>query len=168
MASGERDEEIGMRVHFPKRIERAIAKPVAASPTICVDLTMRSEIDAISRLVDRLMCLIRLTHCAPGDERDVEIALREALANAVLHGNKEDIHKRVHIDCLVHPGRDLCIAIKDEGSGFDPAKVPDPTTAENMLSETGRGIHLMRMLMDGVEFEDGGREVRLQKFLSRS
>src|ERR1700723_1902766 len=165
---GECDEGRVMRVHFQDRIEPLIIEPIVGASGVCVSMTMRSEIDAISIVVDRLMSVIRLPHCLPADERDVEIALREALANAVIHGNKEDLQKKVHIDCHVHPGRELSFVIRDEGSGFDPLEVPDSTTAENILSEKGRGIHLMRMLMDGVQFEDGGREVRLQKFLSRS
>lgn len=154
-------------LHFQNGIVPEIAKPALAGPVLFVGLTMRSEVNAISPLVDRLMSLIKMSHCVPGDVRDVEIALREALANAVLHGNKEDIKKKVHIDCRVHPGKELSLVIKDEGSGFDPMKVPDPTKAENILSETGRGIHLMRMLMDSVRFDDGGREVRLRKGFKR-
>jgi serine/threonine-protein kinase RsbW len=150
-------------VHFQDGIVPVIAKPVVAGPTIYVGLTMRSELNAISHVVDRLMFLVELSHCAAENERDVEIALREALTNAVLHGNKEDVQKKVHIDCQVHPGREVSIVIRDEGSGFDPMNVPDPTKPENILSEKGRGIHLMRMLMDRVQFDDGGREVRLQK-----
>jgi serine/threonine-protein kinase RsbW len=155
------------QVYFQRRIVPISVKPVVAGPALYVSLTMRSEIKAISPSVERLMSLIKLSHCVPGDERDVEIALREALANAVLHGNKEDIRKKVHIDFHVHLGREVSIVIRDEGSGFDPMKVPDPTTAENILSETGRGIHLMKMLMDSVQFDDGGREVRLRKGFKR-
>jgi len=154
-------------LHFQNGIVPVIAKPDVAGPVLIVGLTMRSEVNAISPLVDRLMSLIKMSHCVPGDDRDVEIALREALANAVLHGNKEEIQKKVHIDCHVQPVKELSLVIKDEGSGFDPAMVPDPTKTENILSETGRGIHLMRMLMDSVQFNDGGREVRLQKGFKR-
>jgi serine/threonine-protein kinase RsbW len=154
-------------MHFQNRIEPLIIQPMVGSPGVCVSLTMSSEIDAISLVVDRLMSVMRLPHCLPADERDVELALREALANAVIHGNKTDPRKKVHIDCHVHPGRELAFVIRDEGSGFDPSKVPDPTKAENILSEKGRGIHLMRVLMDEVHFDDGGREVRLQKYLRK-
>jgi serine/threonine-protein kinase RsbW len=75
-----------------------------------------------------------------GDDSDVEIALREALANAVLHGNKRDIHKKVHVSCRIRPGKDLSIVIRDEGNGFDPAKIPDRTAVDNVNSENGRGI----------------------------
>jgi serine/threonine-protein kinase RsbW len=138
-------------------IEKRIAEPRHAGPTLYVTLTMRSEIKAISPLVDQLMPLIKVSHCVAGDTRGVEIALREALANAVLHGNKEDVQKKVRISCRVHPGKGLSIVIKDEGNGFDP------TTVENINSVKGRGICLMNAFMDEVHFDQGGTEVRLQK-----
>jgi serine/threonine-protein kinase RsbW len=148
--------------------EQKITEPRHAGPTIYVSLTMRSEIEAISPLVDRLMPLIRASHCVSGDHSDIEVALREALANAVLHGNKRDIHKKVHLSCRIHPGKDLSIVIRDEGNGFDPAKIPDPTAVDNVNSENGRGIRLMKLFMDAVSFEQGGCEVRLQKGLNRN
>jgi serine/threonine-protein kinase RsbW len=132
-------------------------------PTLYVGLTMRSEIEAISPFVDQLMPLIKAGHCVPGDECDIEIALREALANAVLHGNKQDVRKKVHVSCSISPGKELSIVIQDEGNGFDPAKIPDPMAVDNINSENGRGIHLMKMFMDAVHFDYGGSEVRLQK-----
>jgi serine/threonine-protein kinase RsbW len=152
---------------FEDGFESVAAESFRVGPTLHMGLTIRSEIEAISPLVDRLMPMIKLSHCVPGDERDVEIALREALANAVLHGNKQDIQRKVHFSCRIHPGRELSIVIKDEGSGFDPSGVPDPTSVENVLSENGRGIYLMKMLMDEVRFEHGGTEVRLQKGFKR-
>src|SRR5271155_4449254 len=145
------------------RFQQKITEPCNAGPTLYVALTMRSEIEAISPLVDQLMRLIKAGHCVPGDECDVEIALREALANAVLHGNKQDIRKKVHVSCRIYPGRELSIAIQDEGNGFDVAKIPDPTGVDNIDSENGRGILLMKRFMDAVHFDHGGSEVRLQK-----
>jgi anti-sigma regulatory factor (Ser/Thr protein kinase) len=71
-----------------------------------VDSWMRSEVRAISPLVDRLMRLIEGSLCVPGDEFDVELALREALNNAVVHGNREDPETKVHIRCRCQPGKD--------------------------------------------------------------
>ena len=121
-------------------LEQKIAEPRHAGPTLCVDLTMRSEIEAISPLVDQLMPLIRAGHCVSGDDSDVEAALREALANAVFHGNKRDAHKKVYVSCRIRPGKELSIVIRDEGNGFDPATIPDPTAADNVNSENERGI----------------------------
>jgi serine/threonine-protein kinase RsbW len=143
--------------------EQKISEPRQIGPTLFVALTMRSEIQAISPLLEQLLPLIKISHCVPGDERDVEIAVREALANAVLHGNEQDAQKKVHISCRIRPGRGLTIVIKDEGSGFDPRHVPDPSTLENLNSEKGRGICLMNAFMDEVHFDAGGTEVRLRK-----
>ena len=151
---------------FQHGFEQEIAEPRHAGPTIYVSLTMRSEIEAISPLVDRLMPLIRASYCISGDDGDIEVALREALANAVLHGNKRDIRKKVHVSCRIRRGKRLSIVIRDEGNGFDPAKIPDPTAVDNVNSENGRGIRLMKMFMDAVSFEQGGCEVRLEKELN--
>jgi serine/threonine-protein kinase RsbW len=120
-------------------LEQKIAEPRHAGPTLCADLTMPSEIEAISPLVDQLMPLIRAGHCVSGDDSDVEAALREALANAVLHGNKRDTRKKVYVSCRIRPGKELSIVIRDEGKGFDPAKIPDPTATDNVNSANGRG-----------------------------
>lgn len=143
--------------------KKEIRKPDGTFPTLYVGLTMPSKIEAISPFVDRLMGLIQRSHCVPGDPVDVEIALREALANAVLHGNRQDVQKKVHISCRIRPWEQLSIVIKDEGSGFDPEQVPDPTTSGSILSYGGRGICLMKTFMDLVHFDLGGTRVRLQK-----
>lgn len=148
---------------FKDNLESPAAETVCIGPTLHVSLTMRSEIDAISPLVDRLMSLIKISRCVSGDERNVEIVLRQALANAVLHGNRQDIQKKVHISCCVHPGRELSVVVKDEGSGFDPSGVPEPRAVEKIHSESRRGILLMNALMDDVRFERGGTEVHLHK-----
>jgi serine/threonine-protein kinase RsbW len=150
-------------MEFNENLDSQVAEPVCIGPTLYVSLTMRSEIDAVSELVDRLMPLIKISHCVRGDESEVEIAVREALANAVLHGNKQDVEKKVYISCFIRPGSDLSIVIRDEGDGFDPSAVPDPTAVENVNLETGRGIFLMNVCMDDVHFERGGREVHLYK-----
>jgi serine/threonine-protein kinase RsbW len=152
----ERSREMGFKDNF----ESPAPETVCIGPTLHVSLTMRSEIHAISRLADRLMPLIKISRCVSGDERNVEIALREALTNAVLHGNKHDIQKKVHISCCIHPGRELSIVVRDEGSGFDPSEV---TAIQNLHCETGRGIFLMSVFMDDVHFERGGTEVHLRK-----
>jgi serine/threonine-protein kinase RsbW len=140
----------------------AIVERGVIGPTLYVGLTMRSATEAISPLVDRLMKLIKVSHCVSGDGCDVEIALREALANAVLHGNRQDLRKKVHVLCRVNPGRELSLVIRDEGSGFDPVRVPDSTASENINLEGARGICLMNAFMDEVHFDQGGTAVRLR------
>ena len=131
-------------------------------PYIQWELSLQSEVCATSPFVDTLMQLIRKGRCVPGNEDDIEIALREALANAVIHGNHEDNGKRVFVSCCC--GTDeVSIVIKDEGQGFDIGEVPDPTAPKNIKSSHGRGIYLMKTLMDEVRFEQGGAVVYLRK-----
>src|SRR6266481_1265843 len=109
-----------------------------------------------------LMRLIRKCRWGPGNEKDIEIALREALTNAVIHGNHEDPEKQVYVGC--RGGTDeVSIVIRDEGQGFDSGDVLDPTTPENIRSSHPRGIHLMKILMDEVRFERGGTVVYMRK-----
>ena len=130
-----------------------------------VDSWMRSEVRAISPLVDRLMPLIKRSQCVPGQEFDVELALREALDNAVVHGNLEDPETKVHIRCRCEPGKEISIVVTDQGKGFDLGKVVGNGLASGPASEHGRGIQLMKAYMDDVHFERGGSEVHMRKRL---
>jgi len=124
---------------------------------------VRSEIGQISPLVDWLMKLIVASCCVCGEEEFVELALREALSNAMLHGNRGDASKLVHVRCRCDRG--LSVVVKDQGKGFDPNRVPDPLAFENLGAEHGRGLHLMKLAMDEVSFERGGTEVHMRKKL---
>ena len=124
---------------------------------------VQSEIGQISPLVDWLMRLIVASGCVCGEEEFIELALREALSNAMLHGNRADASKLVHVRCCCECGRGLSVVVRDQGQGFDPNKVPDPLAFENLSAEHGRGIHLMKLAMDEVFFERGGTEVHMRK-----
>ena len=128
-----------------------------------VDSWMPSAIQAISPLVDRLMRLIEGSHCVPGAEPDVELALREALDNAVVHGNQEDPETKVHIRCRCQPGEEISIVVTDQGKGFDFEKIVGNGIARGPAAEHGRGIQLMKAYMDDVHFARGGSQVRLRK-----
>ncbi len=96
------------------------------------------------------------------------MALREALANAIKHGNEQSLQKRVHLEMDVK-GKSLRIRIWDEGEGFDPMKVEDPLAPENRLKTSGRGIFYMKTFMDEVRFrrlDGGGMEITLMKNLA--
>jgi len=129
---------------------------------IALEWSLPSEVTAISPFVDKLMLLLRNCGCVSEGVSEVEIALREALANAIVHGNHEDRRKHVHVTCRCEPD-EVSIAVKDEGSGFDINNVPDPTAPENIGSVHGRGIHVMKALMDEVCFEEGGVVVHMRK-----
>jgi serine/threonine-protein kinase RsbW len=128
-----------------------------------MELALPSEVAAISPAVDRLMLLIKNCRCAPGNETDIEIALREALENAVIHGNHEDPRKHVYVSCRCDAEEEVSIIVRDEGQGFDSNALPDPTAPGAIESSHGRGIYLMKALMDEVDFEDGGAVVHLRK-----
>ncbi|HEV2705731.1 MAG TPA: ATP-binding protein [Pyrinomonadaceae bacterium] len=128
-------------ITFPSRIE-AIAEAAAAA----TDLAARSGFPEEALF-------------------GIDMAVREAVTNAVLHGNKQDETKRVELG-FINQGSALVITVRDEGTGFDPASVPDPTDAQNLLKASGRGILFMRSFMDEVTWErhpQGGTVVRMTK-----
>jgi serine/threonine-protein kinase RsbW len=92
----------------------------------------------------------------------VKLALEEALVNAIKHGNQFDRDKKVHIAYHIRPER-IDIHIADEGCGFDPAEVPDPTAVENLERPCGRGLMLMRYYMNEVSFSSSGNSVFMTK-----
>ena len=128
-----------------------------------IDSWMASKIQAISPLVDRLMRLIEGSQCVPGKEFDIELALREALENAVVHGNQEDPKTKVHIRCRCQPGKEISIVVTDQGKGFDFEKIVGKGITSDPDSEHGRGIQLMKAYMDDVNFERHGSEVHMRK-----
>ena len=122
-----------------------------------------SKVAAISPFVDQLIRFMLNFRMADGSEIDIEMALREALANAVIHGNGDDSRKSVYVICRCYMDGEVSITVRDEGRGFDRDTVPDPTSVENLLFRYGRGIYLMKTVMDEVSFEEGGSVVRMRK-----
>ncbi|MCB1055681.1 MAG: ATP-binding protein [Acidobacteria bacterium] len=101
------------------------------------------------------------------DRHWVDLAVREAVANAIRHGNQQDPTKRVDVDFELSGGA-LVIRVKDEGPGFSPEEVADPLAEENLLRSNGRGLLYMRSCMDTIDWAphpDGGTEVTLRKRL---
>lgn len=92
----------------------------------------------------------------------IRLAMEEALVNAIKHGNQFDASKQVHIACRVFPAC-VRIEIADEGPGFDPNVLPDPTDPENIDVPSGRGVMLMRSFMSRVEFNECGNRVIMEK-----
>jgi serine/threonine-protein kinase RsbW len=137
----------------------------SGSSILEIDAWMPSKIQAISPLVDRLMGVIERARCVPGVEFDVELALREALGNAVVHGNQENPDKKVHIRCRCESGNEISIVVTDEGKGFDFLKTLGNGLTSSTADAHGHGIQLMRAYMDDVRFERGGSEVRMCKRL---
>jgi serine/threonine-protein kinase RsbW len=79
------------------------------------------------------------------------LSVTEATTNAIIHGNKCNLDKKVYINVLVE-NNNIIIKVKDEGDGFDPASVPDPTEPQNLLKDSGRGVYLMKVYMDDLKY----------------
>lgn len=122
-----------------------------------------SQIQPISPFIHQLMHFIARSRSMDGSELEIETALREALANAILHGNQEHPHKRVYVTCRCSTDGEVSITVQDEGQGFDTGTLPDPTAPENRARPSGRGVYLMKTLMDEVRFEEGGAVVSMRK-----
>lgn len=100
----------------------------------------------------------------------VDVAVREAVANAIKHGNAQDPGKQVHVD-LFREGDEVVIRVEDEGVGFNPAQIQDPLAPENLLKPNGRGIFYMKSFMDDIHYgprPGGGTIVTLRKKVAGS
>jgi len=128
-----------------------------------IDSWMPSKIQAISPLVDRLMLLIEGSQSVSGKEFDVELALREALGNAVVHSNQEHPEAKVHLRCRCGPGDEVSIVVTDQGKGFDFEKALGSDLASELAAVHGHGSQMMKAYIDDVHFERGGSEVHMRK-----
>jgi serine/threonine-protein kinase RsbW len=128
--------------------------------------SLSSDVGMVSPFVDHLMSKVNSLRVMDGTEVDIEAALREALLNAVIHGNREDPSKRIYLRVRCRADGEVSMAIQDEGAGFESGSLPDPTAPEQLMSTHGRGIYLMRALMDEVSFDEGGTVVHMRKSLS--
>jgi serine/threonine-protein kinase RsbW len=131
---------------------------------IRIEVTLNADPTAISPVVEGIMEMARRMECAAGKEFEIETALREALANAIVHGAKGDTTKKIQCCVGCDEQRGMLIIVRDPGSGFDPFKVPDPLVGENIYSNHGRGIYLINQLMDEVRFERNGTEIHMRKY----
>ena len=126
-------------------------------------VTLAADRKAVDPVVQEVMAVVRETNGIEGKEDAIELSLQEALANAVIHGAKEDPTKTV--ECLVSSDaeRGILIVVRDPGTGFSPESIPGCTVGENVYSNHGRGIFLINQLMDKVEFRKNGTEIHMVK-----
>jgi serine/threonine-protein kinase RsbW len=108
------------------------------------------------------MLLKEFSFPAPDYRINVPLACDEGITNAIMHGNGSDPEKKVSIQIYISSSR-IKIRIMDQGDGFDAGTVADPTNSENLMRPSGRGVYLMRSIMDTVEYKDGGRVLELEK-----
>ncbi|MDD4202921.1 MAG: ATP-binding protein [Candidatus Omnitrophica bacterium] len=95
---------------------------------------------------------------------DIRLCLEEALRNAMMHGNKMCQDLQVNVSYNIE-NDELVISIQDEGEGFDPGSLPDPTKDENLYEDHGRGVFIMKKFMDSVEYNEKGNKVVMRKKL---
>lgn len=118
---------------------------------------------SLNDAVDEIVAVARRCGCSEDQQPDLEIALREALANAMIHGNSMEEGKHAFVRVYGSDTNKLLILVRDEGDGFEPEDVPDPRSEDRMHLHHGRGLFLMRELMDFVDYRRDGREVLLYK-----
>jgi serine/threonine-protein kinase RsbW len=131
-----------------------------------VSYRMESTLDSVNKAEEMADQIAAQAGLDEDTRSGVSMAVREAMINAILHGNAYASDKRVNLT-FEQNGRDLVITIVDEGKGFIPDEVPNPLAPENLLKESGRGIFLMRAFMDEVRFRklEPGTEITLIKRL---
>jgi serine/threonine-protein kinase RsbW len=129
------------------------------------ELTLPSRIESVDRAAGAVADFIIRAKLGEEAAFGIDLAVREAVTNAVIHGNKEDESKTVDITLKSSP-EGVEIIVHDQGPGFNPIEVPDPTIEENLLKTSGRGIFFMRSFMDVVDWlkrPEGGTTVRMVK-----
>ena len=143
------------------RSKLKLAQNAEATPWTCIEFC--SCLDQARQVESAILCECQKNQFGEADIFAIKLALEEALVNACKHGNKMDRCKTVRVQYHVTPQR-ADIAIEDQGPGFNPAELPDPTADENLEMCSGRGILLMRAYMSSVVFNPSGNKVTLTKF----
>lgn len=129
------------------------------------ELSLPSRIDTVATAAAAVAEFLNRLGVSEEAMFGIDMAVREAVTNAVIHGNRQDENKIVDVTVKSSPDAVL-ISVHDQGPGFNPEEVPDPTAAENILKSSGRGIFFMRTFMDEVDWlirPEGGTTVRMLK-----
>jgi serine/threonine-protein kinase RsbW len=160
--------QLGAEDMTPARVASPASQSFYSAPFVGLRNTLPTDLDIVSPFVEQLMRFISRFRVAGGNDIEIEVALREALVNAIVHGNEEDPNKLVYVKCRCTRDGEVSITVEDEGNGFEHEAVPDPTSPNNRQRTHGRGIYLIRTLMDEVDFEQGGSVVHMRKRASAS
>jgi len=129
---------------------------------LAIHVVIPSDPGEARRVQEDIEQQLRNSPCLDHDLFSIKLALEEAMVNAIKHGNQYDRNKKVQISYSVLPDR-FVIKITDEGEGFDPAEVPDPTAVENLERPCGRGLMLIKHYMTDVSYSDRGNSVIMSK-----
>jgi serine/threonine-protein kinase RsbW len=128
-----------------------------------LSIQMSADHNAVDSVVQSIMEVVAEMECAGDKETAIELALTEALANAVVHGAKADPSKVIECDVACDENHRMLIVVRDPGEGFDPSTIPNPVMGENLYSNHGRGIYLINQLMDEVKYLKNGTEIQMIK-----
>lgn len=139
----------------------AKARPVAAAAARVTRMRMPSRRDAIAKTVERILRAVKPALLDQDQRDNLAVALAEALSNAAVHGNRLRPGTEVQVKVDVVPGNRAEVLVTDSGAGFDSSCLCDPTEPARILTPGGRGVYLMRQLVDQVEYNPAGNEVRL-------
>jgi serine/threonine-protein kinase RsbW len=131
--------------------------------TCQLTMTIPADPSAIPTLTDGVTQVLQGKHWNDDDIMAVELALQEAVANAIRHGCCGDSSKQLECSVALDKTGEVLIVVRDPGSGFDPTTVANPLDTANMLKPGGRGIFLINGLMDEVAFSEGGRAMLMRK-----
>jgi serine/threonine-protein kinase RsbW len=132
-----------------------------------VDTLMDSTLDSVDAAEEAVLRVAESVGFAEDDLHPIGMAVRECMVNAVVHGNRYNQRKKVHLAVTRGTGH-ITIVIGDEGDGFDLESLPDPLAEENLLKQSGRGLLLIRAFVDELEVrrcQPSGTEVRMVKYL---
>ncbi len=133
------------------------------SLNVLMDVKVNAEPRSIEPVVECVLDIAEKMECAKGKELEIETSLREALANAIVHGCEENPDMLVQCCVACDPAQGMLIVVRHYGKGFDPEQIPSPVVGENVFRSHGRGIYLINQLMDHVEYHRGGTEIRMRK-----
>ena len=120
----------------------------------------------LERICDTILSEARLCNYSEDEIFAIHLAVEEAFANALKHGNRNDSEKTITVEYSVSPNK-VDISVTDQGCGFNPESLPDPRCGENIYKSFGRGVLLMRSYMDKVEYNKAGNSVRMVKIKER-
>ena len=134
--------------------------------TETLELSIPSKLESIETVSSEVKKATGKIGFDEDDANWIELAIHEAVINAITHGNKQSDSKKVDVKVITEDDS-LTVFVRDRGAGFDPSQLPDPTDVNNLLKPSGRGIFYMRTFMDEVEHSshpEGGSIVRLKKW----
>ena len=130
-------------------------------------MDFESTLSAIHLATEEVLKFFDTIHLNSSDRFDLRLCFEESLINAVKYGNCGKIHLKIKVE-VAYSESEIFIAVEDEGKGFDPSKLPDPTKGEHLEMASGRGVYLIKHLMDKVKYSKKGSRIEMIKGLNRS